>query len=97
MRTKPPVSADPRSCSVTSLSVHDEARADPRAAGRETLQIFAALLVFVAVLVAGSLILVVAALTLGPVDSVLNSLLLLVIAAAGCLAFAYLSYRTHRP
>ena len=48
----------------------------------KTLQIMAALLVFVAVLGAGSLILVVAALTLGLHDSVLNSLMLVVIAAS---------------
>lgn len=63
----------------------------------KTLQIFAALLVFVAVLGAGSLSLVVAALTLGLHDSVLNSLMLIVIAAAGCLALRVSRPPDHRP
>jgi len=61
-----------------------------------TLQIFAALLVFVAVLGGGYLIVGVAALTLGLGDTDINTLMLVVIAAAGCLAFGYLAHRTHR-
>ncbi len=71
--------------------MHTQQRRD-----EQTLQIFAALLVFLAVLAAGSLVVAVADLTLGLRDRVTNGLMFVVIAAAACLAFGHLAFRTHR-